>query len=68
MQVIQHDMERYFSYHSGDNAAQQALRSYYFSLYCNIDGMDTPCAGAEKAVAKRKLMESMDAAMRALTI
>lgn len=60
----QRDIIDFFQARTEDNAAQQTLRSHYYNLCWTIENTSTQ-ADAEKAVAKRKLLESLDAALRA---
>jgi hypothetical protein len=64
MSQNQTDIGTFFNYTTADNPNQCSLRSNYQAMYYTIDGIPT-MAGAEKSVAKRKLLESMDAALRA---
>ena len=64
MADYQKPMSIFFTSTLNDTPTQNLLRSQYLSMYYNIDNI-TGYAAAEKSVAKRKLLESMDAAMRA---
>lgn len=68
MANYQYDMDHWFQPHPGDNTNQQQMKYQYCALLSNIDSNipSHTLAGAEKSTAKRKLLESMDAALRAL--
>ena len=64
MAAYQRDMVDFFMHSASDNPTQSSTRNAYYNLFIVLDGITT-VSGAEKSVAKRKLLESMDAAMRA---
>ena len=63
----QKPMDSYFQYQASDSPDQAATRQRYLDMYWMIDSTNCPETEAEKAVAKRKLLESMDAAMRSMS-
>jgi hypothetical protein len=67
MQMVQKEMSDYFMSQPNDLGTQMSMRANYLTMFWHIENMAAPVTGAEKAVAKRKLLESMDAAMRALS-
>lgn len=58
------DISMYFSNQTHFNPPQQTLQGQYQNFMYTVNGMPT---GPEKSVAMRKLLESFDAAMRALS-
>jgi hypothetical protein len=54
-------MDKQFEMNVQDNSYQQTCRQQYQQLYWNVDAMPD---GPEKSVAKRKLLESLYAALR----
>lgn len=55
------EMEFFFCPKDQDNGPQSNLRSMYQGLFFNLESLPN---GPEKSVAMRKLLESMDAALR----
>lgn len=68
MSTFQNTIDDFFLSNSNDNGVQTSMRSNFQNMYYFIDNQipaTTPYM-AEKSVAKRKLLESLDAALRAL--
>lgn len=61
-------MDCYFQHQISDNGPQSSTRTLYLNLYWSIEQASCQYTKAEQQVAKRKLMESMDAMMRALSL
>lgn len=60
---VNQSMDDHFFAKSWDNPQQATLRQSYQSLFVEINRLQD---GPEKSVAKRKLLESLDAGLRCL--